>query len=210
MILFDAPVYKLITTLLNVLDPTTILIMKFITTLGSAIVICTVIFSLFILFKDKKYFFHAGVSCLIGCISENILKLLVRRPRPEEFWPLTVEKTYSFPSGHTFMSVVLYGIIIYFINKDVKSKKLRYLGTCIFSLIIFLVAVSRLYLGVHYATDVAGGLILGLLFLIAYIKLFVERQERKDKKIEKGLKKSKDKQISNNNRTKKIKIKSAK
>lgn len=210
MILFDAPVYKLITTLLNVLDPTTILIMKFITTLGSSIVICTVIFSLFVLLKDKKYFWYTAIACLVGSAFEHILKIIIRRPRPEEFWPLTVEKTYSFPSGHTFMSVVLYGLLIYYINKNVKSKKLRYLGTCIFSLIIFLVAVSRLYLGVHYATDVVGGLILGTIYLIAFIILVIERKERKDKKLKKGLEKSREKQISNNNRTKKIKIKSAK
>lgn len=194
MILFDAAVYKLITSILNVLDSKTILAMKFITTLGSSIVILTVILSLFILFKDKKYCWYAAMGCLFGVIIENVLKLIVRRPRPEEFWPLTVENTYSFPSGHTFMSVVLYGLLIYFINKEVKSKKLRYIGTCIFSLIIFLVAVSRIYLGVHYATDVVGGLILGLLYLVLYIKLIIERTERKDKKIKKDIKKSVKKQ----------------
>lgn len=198
MILFDAAVYKLITSILNVLDSKTILAMKFITTLGSSIVILTVILSLFILFKDKKYCWYTAMGCLFGAIIENVIKLIVRRPRPEEFWPLTVEKTYSFPSGHTFMSVVLYGLLIYFINKEVKSKKIRYIGTCLFSLIIFLVSVSRLYLGVHYATDVLGGLVLGLIYLIIYIKFIIEQSERRDKKINKDVKKSIKKQKTKN------------
>ena len=198
MILFDAAVYKFITSVLNVLSQPTIIAMKFITTLGSTIVVCTVIFSLFILFKDKKYFWYTGIACAVGVLFEHLLKHIVKRPRPEEFWPLTVENTYSFPSGHTFISVVLYGLLIYFINKNVKSKKLRYIGTCIFSLIIFLVSVSRIYLGVHYATDVAGGLVLRLVFLIAYIKLVIERKERKEKHLKKRIRKIKKQSSAKN------------
>ena len=142
---FDQNVYNFITNIFNVFNPKTVLVFKLLTTLGSTIVIVTIIFSLFVLFKNKKYFFHTGIACLIGMIIENILKILIKKPRPTEFWPLSYEKTYSFPSGHAFMSMVLFGMFIYFINKDVKNKKIRYVGTCIFSLLILIPPNFYLY-----------------------------------------------------------------
>lgn len=189
---FDQLIYNFVIGIFKVFDTKTVLFFKMVTTLGSTIVICTIIFSLFLLFKKKKYFLHTGIACLLGVIIESILKIIIKKPRPtDEFWPLTNETTYSFPSGHSFMSMVLYGMLIYFVCKEVKNKKLRYFAVCIFSLIIFLVGLSRIYLGVHYATDVVGGYILGLVFLVLYIKLVIEKNDRKEKKIKSGLKKSK-------------------
>lgn len=187
---FDKNVYNFVIKFFDIFDETTNIVVKLISTLGSTIVILTVIFSLFILFKNKKYCIYTGIACLLGCIIENVLKIIIKKPRPTEFWPISIEKTYSFPSGHAFMSVVLYGMLIYFINKEVKNKYVRYIGTCIFSLIIFLVGFSRIYLGVHYATDVIGGYILALIFLIIYIKFVVERKDKdKSKKIKNKKKK---------------------
>ena len=182
MALFDSAVYTFITNIFIVTDYRWVFFFKMATTLGSSIVVCTIIFSLLILFKDKKYFLHTGLACLIGILFESLLKILIKRPRPTEFWPLASESTYSFPSGHSFIVMVLFGMLIYFTYKEIKNKKIQYLLTGIFSIIILLVGVSRIFLGIHYPTDVVGGYIIGLVFLICYIKLVIEHKDNKNKK----------------------------
>lgn len=170
MILFDLPVYRFITTIFNY-SLSTIMIMKLITTLGSTLVIVSGICSIAILFKDKKYFKVFLASNLIGVIFNNLLKLLFRRPRPTTTMVLTAESSYSFPSGHSMMSIIFYGLIIYYVVKSVNKKTLRNALVLLLSLIILSVGVSRIYLGVHYATDVVGGFLIGAIYLIFFIKL---------------------------------------
>ena len=182
MVLFDSAVYNFITNIFIVTDYRWVFFFKMATTLGSSIVVCTIIFSLLILFEDKKYFLHTGLACLIGILFESLLKIIIKRPRPTEFWPLASESTYSFPSGHSFIVMVLFGMLIYFTYKEIKNKKIQYLLTGIFSIIILLVGVSRIFLGIHYPTDVVGGYIIGLVFLICYIKLVIEHKDNKNEK----------------------------
>jgi len=100
----------------------------------------------------------------------NILKLIVRRARPTGF-RLIAETGYSFPSGHSMVSMAFYGYLIYLIYKNVRNKKLRWtLMTC-FSLLILIIGLSRIYLGVHYTSDVFAGFLFSLGYLVVYIKL---------------------------------------
>lgn len=170
MILFDLPVYQFI---MNIFEPTILMtiIMKIITTLGSTLVIVTGILSIAILVKNKKYFKTFLIANLIGVIINNILKILIHRPRPTNTTLFTVEKSYSFPSGHTMMSTIFYGLIIYYVIKFINKKWLRNLLVGLLSFTILAIAISRIYLGVHYATDVIGGFIIGLIYLITFIKL---------------------------------------
>lgn len=92
------------------------------------------------------------------------------RSRPEA--PLLFEaQGYSFPSGHAIMSVTFYGLMIYIINATVKAKLWRWLLTLFFALFIIAIGFSRVYLRVHYASDVIVGFIVGLLWLL--ISLFI-------------------------------------
>ena len=93
-----------------------------------------------------------------------LLKYLFKRKRP--LYPLQEAKGLSFPSGHAIMSVTFYGLLIYIISQTIKDKPLKL--SLIISLIIFiqLIGFSRVYLRVHYASDVAVGYITGLLWLI--------------------------------------------
>lgn len=170
MILFDLPVYNFITAILGH-SLSTIMIMKLITTLGSTLVIVSGICSVAILFKNKKYFKIFVVANLIGAILNNLLKLLFRRPRPTTTMVLTAESSYSFPSGHSMMSMIFYGLIIYYVVTLVNKKALRNILVLLLSLIILSVGVSRIYLGVHYATDVVGGFLIGAIYLVCFIKL---------------------------------------
>lgn len=170
MILFDLPVYQFIMSLFW--PPTTwATIMKIITALGSTIVLITGILCVAILVKNKKYFLIFTICNLIGVIINNIIKLIVRRPRPTQTMLLTSETSYSFPSGHSMMSMIFYGLIIYYVCKFVKKQKLKIFLVGLLSMIIFLIGLSRIYLGVHYATDVLGGYILGIIYLVIFIKL---------------------------------------
>lgn len=170
MVLFDLPVYQFLISFFTI-SPFMINCMKFFTSFGSTIFIICGILSVAILVKDKKYFLNFAIANGIGVALNTIIKIIVRRPRPSVTMPFSYEKSFSFPSGHTMMSTIFYGLIIYYVYKNVKNQKLKYFLVSLLSLIIVFVGVSRIYLGVHYATDVAAAYILGIVYLIVYLKL---------------------------------------
>ena len=175
MILFDLPVYQFIMSIFG-LTSTMMLIMKFITTLGSTLVIVTSILCIAVLVKNKKYFLIFTFANLIGVILNNILKIIIRRPRPTETLVLTAESSYSFPSAHSMMSMIFYGLLIYYVTKFVKKKWLKNTLVGILSSIILFVGISRIYLGVHYVTDVLVGYIIGIVYLVIFIKFLKKKK----------------------------------
>ena len=170
MILYDQKIYDLI---MKLYSENATLIFKIFTSIGSTLLIITGIISILILF-GKKEFKYMSSACSVGIIFVTILKNIIRRPRPSVF-RLTYETGYSFPSSHTTMSTIFYGLLIYLIWKKVKNNKLKYFLTYIFILIIIGVGMSRIYLGVHYATDVTAGIIIGIIYDILFIKLLKEK-----------------------------------
>lgn len=95
----------------------------------------------------------------------QLLKMIVARPRPDKLIALVEENNYSFTSGHTIVSTALFGLILMLISRKIKSKRLKYILAIIVALIVLLIAFSRVYLGVHYYTDVICGLLLALILL---------------------------------------------
>ena len=94
-----------------------------------------------------------------------LLKQLFQRKRPLS--PLLkAAKGLSFPSGHAIMAVTFYGLLIYILQHSITIDWLRYILTILIVLLIFLIGFSRIYLRVHYASDVLGGFIIGLLWLM--------------------------------------------
>lgn len=181
MILFDLPVYQFIISIFG-LAPAMISIMKLITTLGSTIVIIAGILSVAIIcWKNKNIFLTFLSANLIGVILNNLIKIIVRRPRPTQTLVMTAEKSYSFPSGHSMMSMIFYGLIIYYVMKYMKNKKLKNIVIPFLSAIIFFIGISRIYLGVHYATDVLSGWIIGLVYLVIFIKVLNRISTKKSK-----------------------------
>ena len=67
------------------------------------------------------------------------------------------------------MSMILYGYLIYLLYNNFKNKKYRWLLVSVFSILILCIGFSRIYLGVHYVSDVIGGFVLGIAYLILYI-----------------------------------------
>lgn len=114
--------------------------------------------------KAMDYFWGAAASFL-GAISTNgLAKMFFARPRPLEFPALTTARTFSFPSGHTVAAVSLYGYLAYLLwKKGSRGWAVLLAGW------ILPVGISRIYLGVHYPSDVIGGLIFGGIWLIGVI-----------------------------------------
>ena len=151
-------------------------IFKMITSLASVkFIIVIFIISLLGLIKYKKGIFFSIIICL-DTIVNLIVKKIIGRNRPVKINWLVVEKGYSFPSGHTMISITFYGLLIYFITKSNIKKSTKILLSIILGVLILLIGLSRIYLGVHYFSDVIGGLLWGGLVLFSYIKL-IERKE---------------------------------
>lgn len=108
--------------------------------------------------------------CVFGAgISSEFFKLLFQRARPME--AVYFEPTFSFPSTHATIALAMYGFLAFLIFKFVKNKSISV--PIVFALIglSLLIGMSRLYLGVHYLSDVVGGFFIALLWLVFSIKL---------------------------------------
>ena len=125
---------------------------------------------LLIFIKNKKVALTIPTNLLIITSINQILKLIFQRPRPVGYRLLEIGE-YSFPSGHAMTSMALYGLLIYLAYKLVKNKNLKVLFITISIFMIIIIGVSRIYLGVHYCSDVLVGWSLSIIYLIIYINI---------------------------------------
>jgi undecaprenyl-diphosphatase len=118
--------------------------------------------------KQKRAAWRVAVIALSSLALKLSLKELFQRLRPTD--PLLQGITnFSFPSGHAFMSVSFYGLLIWLTWTHVRNNHLRIIFTILLSVLILLIGLSRIYLRVHYATDVIAGFSLG----ICWVSLFL-------------------------------------
>lgn len=137
------------------------------TELGGAIVI-TIITILLLIFTKKEHKKMILINVIFITLLNQILKIVFMRPRPE-IMRLIDENGYSFPSGHSMVSTAFYGLLIYLIYKNVKNNYLKWFGCIALSLLIIGICLSRIYLGVHYASDVIGGFCFSMVYIILFI-----------------------------------------
>lgn len=98
------------------------------------------------------------------------LKQIVQRPRPDGF-RLIAETGYSFPSGHSMVSMAFFGLLVWMIWTYERDRLWRNVWCVLMSLVIVMVGASRIYLGVHYASDVIAGFCVSLIWLAFYTKV---------------------------------------
>jgi len=137
------------------------------TRLGDTITIIGIVLLFLILFRNKDAV-GLVVCALFSVILNNLIKYILRRPRPDHL-RLIVQGGYSFPSGHAMISVFVYGYLLYLTLIKVKNKILKILLSIFFVLLILLIGISRIYVGVHYPTDVLAGYFLALAGIILII-----------------------------------------
>lgn len=158
--------YKLVSTFL--ISDFATPIAKFITNFGGAIFLIIATIILFILIKNKKIGFSIISNLAVVTILNQLLKNILQRPRPTEF-RIVEETGFSFPSGHSMVSMAFYGYLIYLIYRYVKNKYLKWILIVLLSILICTIGISRIYLGVHYTSDVLGGFLISISYLVIYI-----------------------------------------
>ena len=129
-----------------------------------------------ILFFNRKEYKSIVYFCSIPLVTfllNCIIKPLVHRARPPYEMQIAIHPdSFSYVSSHSLVTICLWGMVIYFINKYCQNRALK-IADIIFSILwILFVGVSRIWLGVHHLTDVIGAYLLGLFLLSCYIKLF--------------------------------------
>lgn len=108
---------------------------------------------------------------LSSTVIYKVVKGIFERPRPELDLRLIPQGGFSFPSGHSMNCIVCFGILIYLIRRYCPNRKLANVLTVVLGLLIVGIGTSRVYVGVHFPTDVLGGWSLGLAFLMGSILL---------------------------------------
>lgn len=169
-LVIDTKVYSFIIN--NIMNDGLTPILKAITELGG--VAFTVLAGVLIFMFCKKNRWFITIDLVGVTLVNQVIKHIIIRPRPNVL-RLVEESGYSFPSGHSMVSMAFYGIIIYLVYKNVSNKYLKWILIILLSLLILSIGFSRIYVGVHYFTDVAGGFLLGLAYLIIYINIYNKR-----------------------------------
>lgn len=112
-----------------------------------------------------------AVNLVLVVVLNQLLKFLVQRPRPEGIG-LVPETGFSFPSGHSMVAMAFFGLLVWLIWHYERDRTMRIVCCAALSAAIVMVGASRIYLGVHYASDVIGGFCVSLAWLAIYTRVF--------------------------------------
>ncbi|MEO6253835.1 MAG: phosphatase PAP2 family protein [Ferruginibacter sp.] len=133
--------------------------------------------------RKNKWYFIKMLTISISTVALMLgLKLFFNRPRP--LIPLLKEVPgLSFPSGHAFMSFVFFGMLIYLVHREVKNKWLKWILIFLLGFMIFTIGLTRVYLRVHYASDVLAGFCFGLMSLVILLWLLRRIEKFNEKEL---------------------------
>lgn len=143
-------------------------IAKFITSFGGATILIVLTVMLVGIIKNRKIGISIFANLGMITVLNQLLKQILQRPRPTEY-KIIEESGYSFPSGHSMVSMAFYGYLIYLIYKHIENKYLKWTLIVALSILIALIGISRIYLGVHYTSDVLAGFLISISYLIAFV-----------------------------------------
>ena len=162
--IFDNYIYDAISKTIN---PALTVIAIMITNIGGpvGITIVTIILILALPNKNHKKYILINLASIL--LLNQGLKFIFSRERPD-INRLVEVSNYSFPSGHAMTNTAFYGFLIYLIYKYVEDRKTKYILIALISLLVIAIGLSRIYLGVHYASDVVGGAMISIAYLIVF------------------------------------------
>jgi undecaprenyl-diphosphatase len=130
---------------------------------GTVVMMIVAVAALFLVLTQHKYSAILLVaSALGGLVLNGVLKLGFNRPRPSIILHTVYTVSSSFPSGHAMSAAIVYSTVAYLAARLQKRLWARWLLMIIAFIVIMLIAFSRLYLGVHYPSDVVAGIVIGL------------------------------------------------
>lgn len=145
-------------------------IMQSISDLAHPVVLVVMLLVIEVFAPGRRPGLCAAVNLVLATLLNLLLKTLIQRPRPEGY-RLVAESGFSFPSGHSMVAMAFYGLLIWMVWRYEKDALVHRLGVIGFGLVIVLVGLSRIYLGVHYASDVLAGFCASIAWLGVYTKL---------------------------------------
>lgn len=152
-------------------------IIRIITHLGDPIIVTSITILLVIIPKTRKKVGYPMAAAVIVSEALNlILKEIFARERPN-ILQLVNETTYSFPSGHAMINTTVYTILGIFAIKYIRSKKIKISVVIMCIIMPLIISFSRVYLGVHYAGDVLGGMLLGFAVTV-FIYALLKKEEK--------------------------------
>ncbi len=142
--------------------------MKFISDLASPFIL--IIGSIILAFavRQRKFWVPIFLNLTFSVILNLGLKEIYARPRPAVISQLVTERGFSFPSGHSMGAAAFYGFVIYIIFESKLSAVVKRLLTSVTLMVIALIGLSRIYLGVHYLSDIIAGYLISSLYLIMF------------------------------------------
>lgn len=145
-------------------------IITFLCSIKFIVLMCIISLLLTLIKKDKSYLLIILVT-LVSSVVNLIIKNIIRRDRPDKINWLITESNFSFPSGHSMMATVFYGFLTYLLYRSNLNKSVKIIILIMVLFLILLIGISRIYLGVHYTSDVIGGFLWGSTLLILIIVL---------------------------------------
>lgn len=181
---FDQRAFKFLASQVNDINTD---VMQVFTFLGTHTFLIPAILSLVAYFlfikKHRWYSIKVPVVAISSVLLMFLLKLVFQRDRP--LTPLLkAAQGYSFPSGHALMSITFYGLLIFLVWQNFKSLWTRWILTISLSMLIIIIGVSRVYLRVHYFSDVLAGFCVGLMWLLLSLWILKKIEAYSRKKVD--------------------------
>ncbi|MEN1970250.1 phosphatase PAP2 family protein [Lentibacillus sp. N15] len=148
---------------------------RWLTELGSGTFLVPFVIVISVLVWGMHRDWFSGLMVIIGAffcyLLNSAIKLIVARDRPE-ILPVVDAEGYSFPSGHSMLSVVCYGMFLYFVVRKLRTVMTRILWQIGITVLVLGIGISRYVIHVHYLTDVLAGLGMGFFFLTLWISIY--------------------------------------
>lgn len=143
-------------------------VVKIFTNFASVYAVALITLLIVVCAKEWKVKIFAVFNIAVTSLTNVVVKHIIKRPRPDVV-TLIAETGYSFPSGHSMLAMAMFGFVAYLIYQYMKNKYLKFFLAALSCTVGVLISLSRVYLGVHYFTDILCGLVLGLATLVVSI-----------------------------------------